>query len=168
MLGALMIHGLQARAPAVPAEPRVRVGADSEHVHRERGAADHEHAAGAAVHGDLKIPYPVLAPIIVVVSYIGVYGINNSVFDLWVMTVFGALGYVFKKFDYPVAPTVLALVLGELLERSLRQALAMSQNDPMIFVTRPITAIILLISILSLTSPMIRGWWRARSPMMET
>jgi putative tricarboxylic transport membrane protein len=116
----------------------------------------------------LKIPYPVLAPLIVVVAFIGVYSLENSMFDVVVMLVFGVLGYIFKKFDYPVAPTVLALVLGPLLERSLRQSLAISQNDPMIFVTRPITAVLLLLALLSLTSPLIRGWWTNRSrPMME-
>ncbi len=110
----------------------------------------------------LRIPYPVLAPIIIVVSFIGVYGINNSVFDVWVMFVFGVLGYFFKKFDYPVAPTVLALVLGDLLERSLRQSLAISQNDPTIFFARPISATLLLIGLVSLTSPLIRYAWNRR------
>ncbi len=110
----------------------------------------------------LRIPYPVLAPIIIVVSFIGVYGINNSVFDVWVMFVFGVLGYFFKKFDYPVAPTVLALVLGDLLERSLRQSLAISQNDPTIFFARPISATLLLIGLVSLTSPLIRHAWNRR------
>src|SRR5450756_789957 len=110
----------------------------------------------------LRLPYPVLLPIILVVSFIGVYGINNSVFDLWVMFVFGVLGYFFKKFDYPAAPLVLALVLGELLERSLRQSLAMSQNDPSIFFTSPISAVVLLVGLLSLTSPLIRSVWELR------
>ncbi|MHB0871498.1 MAG: tripartite tricarboxylate transporter permease [Chloroflexota bacterium] len=110
----------------------------------------------------LRIPYPVLAPIIIIVSFIGVYGINNSVFDVWVMFVFGVMGYFCKKFDYPVAPTVLALVLGDILERSLRQSLAMSQNDPSIFFTRPISAALLAIALLSLTMPAVRAMWDRR------
>lgn len=111
----------------------------------------------------LRLPYSVLVPIIIVVSFIGVYGINNSVFDLWVMLVVGTLGYFFKKFDYPAAPLVLALVLGDLLERSLRQSLAMSQNDPTIFFTRPTSGILLVIGLMSLAAPAFRSLWAARA-----
>lgn len=105
----------------------------------------------------LRMPYPVLLPIIIVLSVIGVFSVNNSMFDLWVMVVFGVLGYIFKKFGYPVAPLVLALVLGDFLERSLRQSLAMSQNDPSIFFTRPISAVMLFIAIASLAAPVIQS-----------
>ncbi|MGE5618713.1 MAG: tripartite tricarboxylate transporter permease [Sphingomonadaceae bacterium] len=110
----------------------------------------------------LKLPYPVLLPIIMVVSMIGVFSINNSMFDLWVMFLFGVLGYFFKKFQYPVAPLVLALVLGDMVERSLRQSLAMSQNDPSIFVTRPISGVLLLIGLLALCVPIFQALWSSR------
>ncbi len=110
----------------------------------------------------LKLPYAVLLPIILVLSMIGVFSVNNSMFDLWVMFFFGVLGYFFKKFEYPVAPLVLALVLGDLVERSLRQSLAISQNDPSIFFTRPISAVMIVIAILSLLLPIIQAGWKRR------
>jgi putative tricarboxylic transport membrane protein len=111
----------------------------------------------------LKLPYAVLLPVIMVLSMIGVFSVNNSMFDLWVMFFFGVLGYFFKKFEYPVAPLVLALVLGEMLERSLRQSLAMSQNDPSIFFTRPISAVLMVVGILSLLAPVFQSLWTRRS-----
>jgi putative tricarboxylic transport membrane protein len=111
----------------------------------------------------LRLPYSVLVPIIVVVSMIGVYSVNNSMFDVIAMFVFGILGYIFKKFEFPVAPLVLALVLGDLLERSLRQSLAMSHNDPSIFFTRPISLVLLLVAIASLAMPIFQGFRKLRA-----
>ncbi|HEX9016943.1 MAG TPA: tripartite tricarboxylate transporter permease [Chloroflexota bacterium] len=111
----------------------------------------------------LRLPYSVLVPIIVVVSMIGVYSVNNSMFDVIAMFVFGILGYGFKKFEFPVAPLVLALVLGEMLERSLRQSLAMSRNDPSIFFTRPISAVLLTIALVSLLMPVFQGFRKLRA-----
>jgi putative tricarboxylic transport membrane protein len=89
--------------------------------------------------GLLRIPYPILAAIIVVFCVVGVYSVNSSPFDIWVMLVFGALGYGLRKVDIPVAPMVLTLVLTPLIERTLRQSLEMSGGDPTIFIERPLT-----------------------------
>lgn len=110
----------------------------------------------------LRLPYSVLVPIIVTVSMIGVYSVNNSMFDVGAMFVFGVLGYFFKKFDFPVAPMVLALVLGEMLERSLRQSLAMSHNDPSIFFTRPIAALLMAVALVSLLMPIVQSGMKRR------
>ena len=73
---------------------------------------------------------------------IGAYAVHNSMIDIWYMLIFGVVGYVFKKLDYPLAPLVLALVLGDLAENALRQSLIMSQGSLAIFFTRPIAAVI--------------------------
>jgi putative tricarboxylic transport membrane protein len=86
----------------------------------------------------LRVPYPILVTVIVVFCVIGVYSINNSVFDIWVMLGFGILGYALKKFDIPVAPLVLTLVLTPLMERALRQSLEMSGGEFGIFAERPL------------------------------
>ncbi|WP_306222872.1 tripartite tricarboxylate transporter permease [Bosea beijingensis] len=86
----------------------------------------------------LRVPYPILVMVIVVFCVIGVYSINNSVFDIWVMLGFGILGYALKKFDIPVAPLVLTLVLTPLMERALRQSLEMSGGEFGIFAERPL------------------------------
>ena len=71
----------------------------------------------------LRIPFAIIAPVILVICAIGAYTVHNSIFDVWLMIVFGILGYVFKKLDYPMAPLVLALVLGDRAEDSFRQSM---------------------------------------------
>jgi putative tricarboxylic transport membrane protein len=87
----------------------------------------------------LRVPYAILAPIIVLFCCIGVYSIRNTVFDIWVMGIFGMIGYLFRKVDMEPGPLILAFVLGPILERSLRQALLISAGSPLIFFTRPIS-----------------------------
>jgi putative tricarboxylic transport membrane protein len=87
----------------------------------------------------LRVPYAILAPIIVLFCCIGVYSIRNTVFDIWVMGIFGVIGYLFRKVDMEPGPLILAFVLGPILERSLRQALLISAGSPLIFFKRPIS-----------------------------
>src|SRR5512132_1718184 len=81
----------------------------------------------------LRVPFSIIAPVILVICAIGAYTVHNSMFDVWLMVVFGVMGYVFKKLDYPLAPLVLALVLGDRAEDSFRQSMLMSQGDMTIF-----------------------------------
>jgi putative tricarboxylic transport membrane protein len=81
----------------------------------------------------LRIPFSVIAPVIVVICAIGSYTVHNSIFDVWMMIVFGVMGYAFKKLNYPLAPLVLAIVLGDRAEASFRQAMLVSQGDMTVF-----------------------------------
>jgi len=81
----------------------------------------------------LRIPFSVIAPVIMVICAIGAYTVHNSIFDVWMMVVFGIAGYMFKKLSYPLAPMVLAIVLGDRAESSFRQAMLVSQGDMTIF-----------------------------------
>ena len=81
----------------------------------------------------LRIPFAVIAPVILVICAIGAYTVHNSMFDVWMMVVFGVFGYVFKKLSYPLAPLVLAIVLGDRAEASFRQAMLVSQGDMTVF-----------------------------------
>jgi putative tricarboxylic transport membrane protein len=103
----------------------------------------------------LKIPYYFLAPLILMVCLIGAYSLNNSIVDLVIMVIFGILGYLMNKFDYPSAPLILALVLGPMFEESLRQSLILSGGSALIFVSHPISAILVVISLALLVSPVI-------------
>ncbi len=103
----------------------------------------------------LKVPYPILFPLILLFCLIGAYSLNNSTAQIFFMICFGFLGYLFKKFRYEGAPLVLALVLGPMLEKALRRSLLHSGGDPSIFLTRPISAALLLVSLLLLVSPLI-------------
>jgi putative tricarboxylic transport membrane protein len=81
----------------------------------------------------LRIPFSIIAPVIIVICAIGSYTVHNSLFDVWMMMVFGVAGYVFKKLNYPLAPLVLAIVLGDRAEASFRQAMLVSQGELSVF-----------------------------------
>ena len=101
----------------------------------------------------LKIPYRILFPLILLFCIIGSYSLNNNPFDVLVMVFFGILGYLFRKFGYEAAPLILAFVLGPMLELNLRQSLLVSHGSLMIFFTRPISAVAILVAVaLFLTS----------------
>ena len=103
----------------------------------------------------ISAPRPLLLSVIAVISVVGSYGYSNSIVDVWVMFGFGLLGYLLKKLDFPIAPIILALVLGGILEENFRRALIVSGSDYSIFVTQPISALLLVMAALSLMSPYI-------------
>ena len=110
-----------------------------------------------------RIPFAVLAPLIVILSSIGAYATNNAILDLWIMLGAGLAGYVFKKLKYPLAPLVVALVLSDMMEQALRQSLIMGQGSIGIFLTRPIAAGFLLASAFLFLLPAIQGYTRRRA-----
>jgi putative tricarboxylic transport membrane protein len=93
----------------------------------------------------LKVPYSILAPVIVLICSIGVYSMKNDVSDVMMMVLFGVVGYFFRKLQFELGPLLLAFVLGRILERSLRQSLLISRGDVSIFFTRPISATFLAV-----------------------
>jgi putative tricarboxylic transport membrane protein len=93
----------------------------------------------------LRVPYGILAPVIVLFTTIGVYSVQNQIFDIYSMLFFAVLGYGMRKLDFDPAPLPLAFVLGPMVEQSLRQSLLMSGGDPTIFVSRPISGTLLAI-----------------------
>lgn len=103
----------------------------------------------------LKIPYPILFPLILLFCLIGSYTANNSTFDMYIMLGFGVLGYLMRKFKYEAAPLILAYVLSPMMEMSLRQSLILSKGDFSIFILRPISAGCLVIAVMLLVSPLI-------------
>ena len=108
----------------------------------------------------LRVPFGILTPLIVVICAVGAYAVNNSMIDIWYMLIFGVIGYVFKKLDYPLAPLVLALVLGDMAENALRQSLIMSQGSFMIFFGSPIAAVITALALFLFSMPVLTPWWR--------
>ena len=108
----------------------------------------------------LHIPFAILTPLIVVICAVGSYAVHNSMLDIWYMLIFGVIGYVFKKLDYPLAPMVLALVLGDMAENALRQSLIMSQGSFAIFFASPIAAVITAGALFFFAMPVLTPWWR--------
>jgi putative tricarboxylic transport membrane protein len=103
----------------------------------------------------LRIPFSIIAPIIIVICAVGAYTVHNSMFDVYLMLVFGVLGYLFKKLDYPLAPLVLALVLGDRAEDSFRQAILGSQGNLGIFFSNGLVGTITALALLLLLWPAI-------------
>lgn len=98
----------------------------------------------------IKIPYPILAPIVLTLCVLGAYGVRNNMLDVWVALIFGVIGFFMRKLDFPSAPVVLALVLGPMVENALRQSLTISRGNILIFMTRPISAVLLILAAISL------------------
>ena len=109
----------------------------------------------------MRIPYALLTPFIVVISILGAYAINNSVFDVWITLIFGVVGYVLSKLKYPLAPLVVALVLGDPTESALRQTLILSGGSLDILFTRPIAGPLTVVALLLFLLPVIQ-WARRR------
>jgi putative tricarboxylic transport membrane protein len=107
----------------------------------------------------LRIPYAYLYPGILCFCILGCYSVSNSIVDVWIMLIMGAVGYLLRKCGYDLAPVALGLVLAPMLELSLRQALAMSGGDYMIFLQRPIALTMLILGAALLLLGL--GRWRA-------
>ena len=105
----------------------------------------------------LRIPFSVIAPVIVVICAIGAYTVHSAIFDVVMMMVFGVVGYLFKKLKYPMAPMVLALVLGDMAEASFRQSMLMSQGSLSIFWSNGLVGGIFALAMLMLIWPLVGG-----------
>jgi putative tricarboxylic transport membrane protein len=92
--------------------------------------------------GMLRIPQPLFLPMILMVAVIGAYSVNNSMLDLYVLCAMGVAGYVLRKLEFQLAPMVVGVVLGPLIEKHLREGLILNRGDPSIFYTSPIAATI--------------------------
>ncbi len=103
----------------------------------------------------LRMPFTVLAPVIFILCVVGGYAPTQDMHDVWLMLIFGVMGYLMRKLDYPLAPAVLAIVLGPLAEASVRQSLIMAHGSFGIFFERPISAIIMAIAIGLFAWPLI-------------
>jgi TctA family transporter len=115
----------------------------------------------------LTVPYRLLYPAILVLSCIGIYSLNNSVFDVGLAVLFGLLGYVFIKLECEPAPLLLGFVLGPMLEENFRRAMLIASGDLMVFIERPISAVLLACSALLLASLLVPEIRRKREALRE-
>jgi putative tricarboxylic transport membrane protein len=110
----------------------------------------------------LSIPRPLLYAGIMIFATIGAYGMRNSWFDLFLLLVFGLLGYAMRRWDFPVAPVLIGMILGPRADTELRRALQISQSDFSIFFTRPISCTLIILSVLLVVVPAFLRWRAAR------
>jgi putative tricarboxylic transport membrane protein len=116
----------------------------------------------------LRIPFSIIAPIIIVICAIGAYTVSTAMLDVWFMLGFGVVGYVFKKLDYPLAPLVLALVLGDKAENAFRQSMLVSQGDVMIMWSNWLVGSITTLALVLLCWPLISKALRLiRAPKVD-
>jgi putative tricarboxylic transport membrane protein len=159
LLGGLMIHGLQPGPLLIKKNPEIFWGTIvSMYVGNILLLILNLPLIGLWVKL-LKIPYRILFPFILFFCVIGAYSINNSMFDVVVMFIFGIIGYLLRKFGYEVAPLVMAFILGPLAENSLRQSLRISGGSFLIFIGSPISVSCLIVAVLLLVS----AFWKKRS-----
>jgi putative tricarboxylic transport membrane protein len=115
----------------------------------------------------LKIPYPILFPLILLFCLVGVFSLNYSNVEVALMIGFGVFGYLARKFQFEMAPLVLAIVIGPMMENNLRLALTISQGDPWIFIQKPISAVFIMISLVLLISPFLPWLGKRRQKLQE-
>ena len=157
MLGALVIFGLQPGALLMTRNPDLFWGVIvSMYLGNVMLLVLNLPLIGLWVHV-LRVPYPFLFPLIVLFCLIGAYSINNNIFDVFIMVLFGIIGYLMKKVRFEAAPMLLGMVLGLMMEDALRQSLIMSGGSFQIFVTRPISAGFIIAALVLLAIPAIRG-----------
>lgn len=153
MLGALMMFGLQPGPLLIPSHPELFWGlVASLYVGNTLLLILNLPMVRLFVKV-LDVPKALLIPLVLSLSFIGVYALSNNIMDLLLMLGFGLLGMLLRAWGFPPAPMVLALVLGPMLEQSVRQALIISRGNPAIFVTRPISATLLVVAALALLYP---------------
>ncbi len=155
LMGALMIHGVTPGPRLLEDHPRIFWGVvGSMYVGNSMLLLLNLPLIGMWVRL-LKVPYAILFPFIFLFCLIGAYTIGNNVQDVYIMILFGILGYLMKKYDYEPAPLVLAFVLGPMFENAFRQSLIISVGNPMIFLTRPIAGFFIILSFALLVSPLV-------------
>ncbi len=155
LMGGLMIHGVEPGPRLIPEHPEVFWGVvGSMYLGNIMLLVINMPLIGIWVK-ILKLRYSLLFPLILFFCLIGAYTTGNTVQDIYVMMVFGVVGYLMKKFDYEPAPLVLALVIGPIMERAFRQTLIISGGELSIFITRPISAVFVFAALVILVSPLI-------------
>lgn len=115
----------------------------------------------------IKKAEPYLIPMVATLCFAGTYMLNNSFFDVGLMILFGVIGYLLRKFEFPLAPFILPIILGQMLETSFRQALLQSRNDVSIFLTRPISLVLLILCVAVLLWPAFTKLYRYVSGKSE-
>ncbi len=163
LLGAFIIHGLQPGPLLMVQKPELFWGiVASMYIGNVMLLVLNMPLIGMWVQV-LKVPYSILFPLILMFCIVGVFASGNAVFDVFVMVVFGVLGYLMRKFGYEPAPLVLAFVLGPMLENNLRKSLILSHGDFTIFVERPISAVCIILAAAALIGPLLPGLARRRA-----
>jgi len=162
MLGALTLYGLQPGPLLMSTNPEVFWGLVASMYVGNVMLLILNLPLAPAFASILRIPYSVLVPIIIGIALFGVYSVENSIFNVGVALLFSGIGFFMRIYGYPPAPLVLAVVLGPMLEKALRQSMQMSLGSLDIFVTRPVSAGILAFALLAVLYPFVLSFFARR------
>jgi len=162
MLGALTLYGLQPGPLLMSTNPEVFWGLVASMYVGNIMLLILNLPLAPAFASILRIPYSVLIPIIIGIALFGVYSVENSIFNVGVALLFSGIGFFMRIYGYPPAPLVLAVVLGPMVEKALRQSMQMSLGSLDIFVTRPVTAGILAFALLAVVYPYVLSFFARR------
>jgi putative tricarboxylic transport membrane protein len=165
LLGAFIIHGIQPGPLLISKHPQLFWGTiASMYIGNVMLVVLNLPLIGLWVK-ILKVPYNILFPLILLFCFLGVYSLNNNVYEILIMVGFGVFGYLMRKFGYEGAPFLLAMVLGPLLETAFRQS--MLYGDPLILFKRPISMVLLIVSLFLIISPIFSGIAQRRKKLEE-
>jgi putative tricarboxylic transport membrane protein len=157
MIAAFMIHGLQPGPLLLTARPDIVYGIFVAMLMSNLFLLVLTAFVGIRLFLELnRLPYSIFSAMIMILCVIGAFGLANSTDDLYLMFIFGVVGYAMMKFGIPVAPAILALVLGDMAELALRRSLILSMGDPMILIGSPISIVLLLGAVISIAYPLIK------------
>jgi putative tricarboxylic transport membrane protein len=166
LLGAMMIHGMQVGPMLLTEHPELFWGTvASMYIGNVMLLILNVPMIGLWVK-ILKVPGKILFPLILLFSLIGSYSMNNNLFDVYVMLIFGVFGYLARKYGFEVGPLVLAFVLGDIMEQALRQSLIGSDGSFLVFFQRPISCGALILAALLLLSNFLPSWRKRKSALM--
>jgi len=162
LMGALVIHGLQPGPQLFVESPEIIYA-----IYAGLGASIIAMYSLGQVAMPLwmhvvEVPSKILAPVILGLAMIGAYATRNLMFDVWLTLGFGVLGYVLKKYRFPLPPLVLAIVLGYTIESNFRRSLLMGEGSPMIFLERPLSVVLLAVALVSMGLPLLGNLKRRR------
>ena len=168
LLGALVIHGLQPGPLMISQRPEVFWGfVASMYIGNVLLLILNLPLVGLFV-SVLRLPQHVLATLVLLLCLVGAYSLNNSFLDLWILVIFGVVGYGLRKLEIDPSPLVVALVLGPMMEKTLRQSLFLGRGSVVELVSRPLTAAILLVALAAFVGPpLFRLVRRTRTPAVE-
>jgi putative tricarboxylic transport membrane protein len=161
-MGALVIHGLQPGPQLFVESPEIVYA-----IYAGLGASIIAmyvlgHVAIPLWTRVVDVPNTILAPLILSLALIGAYATRNLMFDVWLTLGFGVLGYVLKKYRFPLPPLVLAIVLGYTIETNFRRSLLMGEGSPTIFLERPLSLVLLVVALASVFLPLLGDLRRRR------
>jgi putative tricarboxylic transport membrane protein len=151
MLGAMIIHGIQPGPLFMTQQPRIAYGIFAAYLLAHPVMMVLQWLLARVYLRIVQVPRSILVPVVLVLCVIGAYALNNTMDNVWALLLFGVLGYVLVKFGFPLAPLILGVILGDQIEVNLVRSL-MTDDDPWLFLTRPISGVMLVLSVLSIVA----------------